>query len=135
MKPHRLLATTATLAAVLFVAGCADKDPSSPLRSMETGQKRVCLMAPVDTKVIDDSTLLLIDRSGQGAMAKMSGACLIDPTAPTLMQYHGTTEICGPMDVEVSGGVTGGIPMPCVISSITPLSRAQAQAYRNGSAK
>jgi hypothetical protein len=133
MVPYRPLAIAGLLAAFLAVGGCADRDPSSPLRSMETGKARTCLMAPLETtKIIDDSTLLMIDRSGNAAVAHMSGACLIDPTSAVIMKYHGTDSVCGPLDVDISGTVTGGIPTPCIIKSMEPVSKAQAQTLLNG---
>jgi hypothetical protein len=133
MVPYRPLAIAGLLAAFLAVGGCADRDPSSPLHSMETGKARTCLMAPLETtKIIDDSTLLMIDRSGNAAVAHMSGACLIDPTSAVIMKYHGTDSVCGPLDVDISGTVTGGIPTPCIIKSMEPVSKAQAQTLLNG---
>lgn len=129
MVPYRLLAGIGLLAAASAVAGCADRDPSSPLRSMETGRARTCLMAPLETtRIVDDSTLLMIDRSGNAAVAHMSGACLIDSTSAVIMKYHGTDSVCGPLDVDISGTVTGGLPTPCIIKSVEPVSKAQAQA-------
>ena len=133
MRPLRRLVTAgAAIAAVATLAGCADKDPSSPLRSMATGKPRMCYSAPLETtKVIDESTLLMIDSRGNGALVKMSSTCLIDSTAPVIMKYHGTTDICGPLDVDISGSVTGGIPTPCIISTISPLSKEQTKVYQS----
>ncbi len=130
MSSYRLLATACVLGAALVLGGCADKDPSSPLHSMETGKARTCLAAPLDTtKIIDDKTLLLVDALGHGEVAHMSGSCMLDSTSPVLMKYHGTTTICGPLDVDISGTVTGGIPTPCIVASMEPVSKAQVQAY------
>ena len=135
MSPYRLLATAGFLAVTLAAGGCADKDPSSPLHSMETGKARTCLMAPLDnTKILNDSTLLMTDRTGNAALVHMSSSCLIDPTSPVIMKYHGTNEICGPLDVDISGTVTGGLPIPCLISKIEPISKVQAQSMMNGKA-
>ncbi len=135
MSPYRLLAAAGLLTVTLAAAGCADKDPSSPLHSMETGKARVCLMAPLDnTKILNDSTLLMTDRTGTAAVAHMTGSCMIDPTSPVIMKYHGTNEICGPLDVDISGTVTGGLPISCLIKTIEPVSKAQAQALMNGKA-
>ena len=132
MSPYRLLATAGVLGAALVMGGCADRDPSSPLHSMETGKHRTCLMAPLDTtKIVDDSTLLIMDRMGNAAVAHMSGSCMIDPTSPVIMKFHGTDEVCGPLDVDISGTVTGGLPTPCIIKSIEPISKAQGQAMLN----
>ena len=133
MRPLRLLVTTgAVVTAVATLAGCADKDPSSPLHSMATGKTRMCYMAPLETtKIIDETTLLMVDAMGKGALVKMSSACLIDSTAPVIMKYHGTTDICGPLDVDISGSVTGGIPTPCIINTITPLSQEQTKTYQS----
>ena len=136
MSPHRLLTTAGILVALMAISGCADRDPSSPLRSMETGKARTCLMAPLETtRIVDDSTLLMIDRSGNAALAHMSGACLLDPTSAVIMKYHGTDSVCGPLDVDISGTVTGGIPTPCIIKSVEPLSKTQAQDLLNGKPK
>lgn len=135
MSPYRLLATAGLLTVTLAASGCADKDPSSPLRSMETGKARVCLMAPLDnTKILNDSTLLMTDVTGHAAIAHMTGSCMIDSTSPVIMKYHGTNEICGPLDVDISGTVTGGLPIPCLIKTIEPVSKEQAQALINGKA-
>ncbi len=133
MSPYRLLATAGFLAVTLAASGCADKDPSSPLHSMETGRARTCLMGPLDsTKIINDSTLLMTDRTGAAAIAHMTGSCMIDSTSPVIMKYHGTNEICGPLDVDISGTVTGGLPISCNIAKIEPISKAQAQTMMNG---
>ena len=135
MSLYRLLATAGVLGVALAAGGCADKDQSSPLHSMETGKHRVCLREPLDTKIIDDSTLLMIDGSGTAAVAHMSGSCMIDPTSAVIMKFHGTDDICGPLDVDISGTVTGGIPIPCIVSSIEPISKAQSQVLLNGKPK
>ncbi len=133
MFPYRLLATAAVSAALLAIGGCADKDPSSPLHSVETGQHRMCLEGPLDTtRILNDTTLLMIDRSGNAALAHMTNACMIDPTSPVIMKYHGTTSICGPLDLDISGTVTGGIPMGCIVSKFEPLTKAQGQAMLLG---
>ena len=133
MSPYRLLATAGILTVILAAGGCADRDSSSPLHSMETGKARTCLMAPLDnTKIVNDSTLLMTDRTGTSVVAHMTGACMIDSTSPVIMKYHGTDEICGPLDVDISGTVTGGIPIPCIVKSIEPVSKVQAQAMMNG---
>ncbi len=136
MKLYRLLATAGVLGAALAAGGCADKDQSSPLHSVETGKHRICLREPLDTtKILDDSTLLMIDGSGTAAIAHMSGSCMIDPTSPVIMKFHGTDEICGPLDVDISGTVTGGIPIACIIKSVEPISKAQSQVLLNGKPK
>ena len=133
MRPYRLFVTAGILATTLAIGGCADKDSSSPLHSMETGKHRVCLMAPLDTtKIIDDSTLLMTDNHGTAVLAHMSGSCMIDPTSPVIMKYRGTDSVCGPLDVDISGTVTGGLPIPCIVSSLEPITKAQAQALING---
>ncbi len=135
MSLYRRLAAAGVLGAALAAGGCAEKDQSSPLHSMETGKHRVCLREPMNTKIIDDSTLLMIDASGTAALAHMSGSCMIDPTSAVIMKFHGTDEICGPLDVDISGTVTGGIPIPCIIASVEPISKAQSQALLNGKPK
>ena len=130
MNPYRLLAAAGLASALLAASGCADRDASSPLHSMETGKHRMCLEAPLQTtKIVNDSTLLMIDQGGNAAVAHMSGSCMIDSTSPVIMKYHGTDEICGPLDVDISGTVTGGIPTACIISSIEPITKDQAKGY------
>ena len=135
MNLYRLLATAGALTVALAAGGCADKDPSSPLHSVETGKARKCLMAPLDsTKILNDSTLLMTDQMGNAAVVHMTGSCMIDSTSPVILKYHGTNEICGPLDVDISGTVTGGLPISCLIKSIEPISKVQAQTLINGKA-
>jgi len=133
MKLHRISLIGLTLLPLLTgcqgMYGGVDRglaEASKPLRQ--------CLSAPLDqTRILDDKTLFASDRSGNAALIKMTGACMRKNEAVKIV-YRGSTEICGPVDVEISGYSDPVMQMPCFIGSVTPLTRAEAKSYENGKA-
>jgi len=61
----------------------------------------------------------------------MSGSCpaLLWPDAHLIMNVRGPDTICSPLDwdLKVSTGLHG-IPMPCIVKTMTPLTPDQAAA-------
>lgn len=90
-----------------------------------------CVSRPLDqTKVIDDKTLYVDDRSGRAVLLHMSGPCLYNSFEPVGMEFHGgAMRICDPLDVDVTGAVTT-MPTRCIISSVEALTPEQAAEYR-----
>ena len=78
---------------------------------------------------MDDTTLYAKDPSGRAALIHMSTACLYDHSDAVSLTFRGTSEICGPLDVEIAGSATSHIPSSCLISSITPLTKDEAKVY------
>lgn len=90
-----------------------------------------CVSRPLDqTKVIDDKTLYIDDRGGRAVLLHMSGSCLYNDSEPVGLEFHGgTTRICDPLDVDVTGSVTS-MPTRCIVRSVEALTPEQAEAYR-----
>jgi hypothetical protein len=111
---------------VALLAGCATNAPSpqNP-RALASGQ---CLFQPLDeTRVLDDHTLLALDRSGRAALIHMRSACL-QPDQAVILRYIGNGPVCGPLDADIAGTMGGGaMTSHCMIDSLTPLSKAEAQ--------
>jgi hypothetical protein len=102
------------------------KTPAPPAR---------CLGYPLEeTRVIDSSTLYARDQSGHAALIKMKGPCL-EPDEAIGIKYYGTNQICGPLDVDISGSALTGIPRMCMIDTVTPLSKDEAKAYAFGKSR
>jgi len=94
-----------------------------------------CLGYPLEeTRIIDRDTLYVRDQSGHAALIKMKGACL-EPNEAIGLKYYGTTQICGPLDVDISGSALSGMPRMCMIDSVTPLSKDEAKAYLHGNSR
>ncbi|MDI7774294.1 hypothetical protein [Asticcacaulis sp. EMRT-3] len=115
---------------VIVLGGCAG--PMAPQDQMSRLSSDQCIFRPLrDTRVIDDQTLLLVGRSGRGALAHMASACLRVNEA-VVLRYDGGASICGPLDVDVSGGMemlgvgNANVPVHCYVKSLTPLSQDDA---------
>ncbi len=120
----------AALGAVVLLSGPSDaRDDRGPATPKPATR---CLGYPLEnTEVVDSETLFVQDQSGHAALIKMKGACL-EPNEAIGLKYYGSNQICGPLDVEISGSVMTGIPRLCMIDTITPLSKDEAKAYLHG---
>ncbi|ESQ76335.1 DUF6491 family protein [Asticcacaulis sp. AC402] len=90
-----------------------------------------CVARPLDqTKIIDEKTLYIDDRSGRAVLLHMSGACLHDRHEAIGLEFSGgMSRICDPLDVDVTGSVMT-MPSRCIIASVEALTPAQAKSYR-----
>ena len=79
--------------------------------------------------MIDRQTLLLVDRSGNSLVMHMTGPCMTKNEA-IKMEYRGSTRICGPLDVDITGDITTAIPMHCMVDTIEPLTKEETLAYQ-----
>lgn len=94
-----------------------------------TRPQRTCVSSPLDeTKVIDDTTLVVTDWHGNAAVMKMAGSCL-EKNEAIGIKYYGSGQICNPVDVEITGAISSNIPMKCFIQSVTPISKDEVKAY------
>jgi len=113
----------AVLAASQTLAGNDDA------RDTTDRAQRACVSAPLDdTKVIDESTLLVTDYHGGAALIRMNGRCL-EKNEAIGIKYYGSSQICDPVDVDITGSVATNIPQHCFINSITSISKDEAKAY------
>ncbi|MGN6209004.1 DUF6491 family protein [Asticcacaulis sp.] len=130
-KTRLILAGGAAILAVVVV-GCAatsqvERTPNPGVRSVAANQ---CVSSPLETStVIDRQTLLLVDRSGNSLVMHMTGPCMTKNEAIKL-EYRGSTRICGPLDVDITGDITTAIPMHCMVDTIEPLNKAETLAYQ-----
>ncbi len=115
-------------AAIIAVAAGASMAGDDRGRSVASDQ---CVSRPLDTtKVIDDKTLYMDDRHGHAVLLHMSGSCMNDSNEAIQLEYTGgSTRICSPMDVEVTGNAVT-TQTRCFISSVEALTPEQAAAYR-----
>ncbi len=130
-NPKLILAGGAAILALVAV-GCAatsqtNRTPNPGVRSVAPGQ---CVSSPLETtRVIDRQTLLLVDRSGNSLVMHMTGPCMTKNEA-IKMEYRGSTRICGPLDVDITGDITTVVPMHCMIDTIEPLTKEETVAYQ-----
>jgi len=127
----KTLASVALIAGGAFAALAASQTMagSDTARDRGDGARRACVSAPLDdTRILDDSTLLVTDYHGNAALIKMNGRCL-EKNEAIGIKYYGSNQICGPVDVEITGSVATNIPIPCFIDSVTPISKDEAKAY------
>ena len=90
---------------------------------------RSCVQAPLDdSRVIDESTLLVTDYHGNAAILKMSGRCM-EKNEAIGIKYYGVNQICNRTDVDITGSVASAVPIPCFIDTVTQLSKEEAKAY------
>lgn len=121
----------ALIAAGAFAALAASQTLAGSDDTRDNGDRarRACVSAPLDdTQILDDSTLLVTDYHGNAALIKMNGRCLQKNEAIGI-KYYGSSQICDPVDVDITGSVATNIPQHCFISSVTPISEDQAKAY------
>lgn len=135
MRPI-LFAIAGGALALTALAGCVTTGmaPQPRGQSLASGQ---CLSQPLDdTRVLDDHTLLARDLSGRAALFHMASPCM-QVNEAIIMRYFGGGPICGPLDVDISGTNGSGmiIPMHCMVQSVTPLSKAEAQQMFYGSGR
>ena len=127
----KTFAGIALVAAGAFAALAASQSMAGNDDTRDNGDRarRACVSAPLDdTRVLDDSTLLITDYHGNAALVKMNGRCL-EKNEAIGIKYYGSNQICGPVDVQITGSVATNIPIPCFIDSVTPLSKDEAKAY------
>lgn len=79
-----------------------------------------------DTHVLDEKTLLITDHNRSAVRVEVAG-CRLNPHDPLIFKYRGTTQICDPIDVDVSVRSPGGFQSPCFAQSVTPISVEEAK--------
>ncbi len=132
MRNPRLILASATAILAMVVVGCAatsqvDRKPNPGVRSVASAQ---CVSSPLENStVIDRETLLLTDRSGNSLVMHMTGPCMTKNEA-IKMEYRGTSRICGPLDVDITGDITTVVPMRCMVDTIEPLTKEETLAYQ-----
>jgi hypothetical protein len=82
-------------------------------------------------KASPDSKMIYI-RVGVNRIYRLdlANACpeLQEPNAHLVNHLRGTSEICSPLDLDLSVAVDPGFKTPCIVSKLTPLSKEQASA-------
>jgi hypothetical protein len=132
VRNARLILAGTSAALAVAVVGCAatsqpDRQPNPGVRSVSAAQ---CVSSPLENStVIDRQTLLLTDRSGNSLIMHMTGPCMSKNEA-IKMEYRGSTRICGPLDVDITGDITTVVPMRCMINTVEPLTREETLAYQ-----
>ncbi|MDC7683527.1 DUF6491 family protein [Asticcacaulis sp. BYS171W] len=80
--------------------------------------------------VVDKTTVLIEDGFGRSALLKLSKPCQnLDDLDRIGFEFIGSTQICGRHDVKILYSRFNEAPLRCLIESITPLSKAEAQNY------
>lgn len=129
---------TATAAGLGLAAGCLAISACSSMPADQAGVStpaRRCVVGPLETtRIVNANTLYIEDRSGAAALMHMSGSCLGNFNEAVGLTFRGTTQICGPHDVDVTGQVSS-VAIPCFVESLEPLNKEQAVHYRNGGAE
>ncbi|MFT4091622.1 MAG: hypothetical protein QM645_12875 [Asticcacaulis sp.] len=100
------------------------------LAQSETPEKRTvrnCVNGPdTDTHVLNENTLLVMDRGRSAVLIEVAG-CRLNPYDPLIFRYRGTTQICDPIDADISVSSPGGFQSPCFAQSVTPVSIEEGQ--------
>ncbi len=130
-NPKLIMAVASTVLAIVAVSCAAtsqvDRKPNPGVRSVASAQ---CVSSPLENStVIDRQTLLLVDRSGNSLVMHMTGPCMTKNEA-IKMEWHGTSRICGPLDVDITGDITTVVPMHCMVDTIEPLTKEETVAYK-----
>jgi len=132
MDNQRLILAGGAAVLAVVIVGCAatsqvERTPNPGVRSVAANQ---CVSSPLETStVIDRQTLLLVDRSGNSLVMHMTGPCMTKNEAIKL-EYRGSTRVCGPLDVDITGDITTAIPMHCMVDTIEPLTKEETLAYQ-----
>ncbi len=129
MKHGKLISgvLAGVMAAACVTAVVARPADDARSRSLTSEQ---CLSQPLEnTKVIDERTLLMVDRSGRGALVTMANICL-ERNEGIILKYFGAGRICSANDVDITGGLQT-MRTPCLTDSIAPLNKEQTTAYLN----
>ncbi|ESQ80526.1 hypothetical protein [Asticcacaulis sp. YBE204] len=88
---------------------------------------RRCVNGPgLDTHVLDEETLLVQDNGRSGLVVKVDG-CRLNPHDILVFEWHGTQQICDPVDIQLSVRSTGGFRSHCFVQSVTPVGAAEAK--------
>ena len=132
MRNPKLIMASASAVLAIVAVGCAatsqaDRKPNPGVRSVSSAQ---CVSSPLENStVIDRQTLLLTDRSGNSLVMHMTGPCMTKNEA-IKMEYRGSTRICGPLDVDITGDITTVVPMRCMVDTVEPLTKEETLAYK-----
>lgn len=132
MRNPKLMMAGASAVLAIVAVGCAatsqaDRKPNPGVRSVASAQ---CVSSPLENStVIDRQTLLLVDRSGNSLVMHMTGPCMTKNEA-IKMEWHGTSRICGPLDVDITGDITTVVPMHCMVDTVEPLTKEETVAYK-----
>ena len=132
MRNPKLMMAGASAVLAIVAVGCAatsqaDRKPNPGVRSVASAQ---CVSSPLENStVIDRQTLLLVDRSGNSLVMHMTGPCMTKNEA-IKMEWHGTSRICGPLDVDITGDITTVVPMHCMVDTVEPLTKEETLAYQ-----
>ncbi len=120
----------ATAGIAVTIAACT----TTPQTADASKAPKQCLMSPLETtRVIDESTLYISDRSGKSALVHMNGSCM-STFEPVGFKFHGASDICDPIDADITGSLSS-IPTHCFVKSIEFLTKEQDKAYSGASAK
>lgn len=96
--------------------------PQTPVRQCVSGGN-------LDTTVIDEKTLLVEDR-GRGALLLKVSGCRLSHFDPLLFEYRGTTQICQPIDVQMSVIYAPGFKSACFVDELKPISLDEAKSIK-----
>lgn len=90
-----------------------------------------CVSTPLETTdIVDRKTLYVEDRIGNAAILHMSNGCL-SQGEPVGFEFYGSSQICKPIDAQVTGGLASAVPLRCMVKSVELLTRDEAKAYRS----
>jgi len=100
---------------------------SYPEKAQAKRQPVSCVYSPlVDTRIVDDRSLMVVDREGHAALLTLTGPCLQDRDAPVQVKYNSNGDrICHPADADITAG--RGVPLTCGIKSIEVMTLDEAR--------
>lgn len=119
---------------VLAVASVVAAAATPSIAQAPSGGLRACIdAAGASWTPYDDHTILV--RSNGRPFLVTTNRCprLAGPTPRIITKMQGGISICSPHDVWLSVGDGAGIPTPCFVQSIAPITEEQARALEHRS--
>jgi hypothetical protein len=114
---------TATIGVSLGLMGTKQAPSTSPKPGeKQTAPTHTCLYGGnYDSRIIDRETIILTDRRNNSVQVKVKG-CTLNDFDPLMIVFRGTTQICNPIDLDLSTvSMPGNFTSKCFVESVTPL--------------
>jgi hypothetical protein len=100
--------------------------PNSQAETSVKSELKRCVSSPgMETTLLSDTQILA--RNGNAAVLIEIEGCRPSPFDQLIFEYRGSSQICGPMDVQIYSYVGNGFKSACFITSVTPISKDEAK--------
>lgn len=129
-----VLGAAATLAACQDYSGPPAAAPAAPAYAAPAAATVPACFRTQDIRnhTVADGHTAYIDVGGRAVYRiETSGDCFAGATStdPIVMREPpGSTQICKPIDMDLSVAIGGGLPIHCIVSSVTPMTPQEVAA-------